>query len=99
MTGKDFDKWNETKKLVHKDGTDKFYHTREIWWCALGINVGFEQDGSGEEYRRPVLILKGFRVLELKEIFFLFIFRKNPEIHLTPPQRQKLIKFSSTFYK
>jgi mRNA interferase MazF len=26
----------------------------------LGINIGFEQDGKGEEFSRPVLIIKGF---------------------------------------
>jgi mRNA-degrading endonuclease toxin of MazEF toxin-antitoxin module len=31
-----------------------------LWWCSLGLNVGFEQDGSGKKYDRPVLILKGF---------------------------------------
>jgi mRNA interferase MazF len=31
-----------------------------VWWCALGVNVGFEQDGKGSEFRRPVLILKKF---------------------------------------
>ena len=57
---KDFDKWNENKKLIHKNGVDKLYHAREVWWCSLGVNVGFEQDGSGAEYQRPVLVLKGF---------------------------------------
>ena len=33
---------------------------REIWWCSLGLNIGSEQDGDGEEYQRPVLIFKGF---------------------------------------
>lgn len=56
---KDFDTWNMYKKHVHLDGTSKFYHVREIWWCSLGINIGHEQDGGGEESRRPVLILKG----------------------------------------
>ncbi len=56
---KDFDGWNDLKKRTHELREAPFYHTREIWWCALGVNVGFEQDGSGEEYRRPVLILKG----------------------------------------
>ena len=32
---------------------------RELWWCSLGVNVGFEQDGSGTEDSRPVLILTG----------------------------------------
>ena len=37
-----------------------FYHEREVWWCALGLNVGFEQDGKGEDFSRPVLVIKGF---------------------------------------
>ncbi|MEK7134673.1 MAG: type II toxin-antitoxin system PemK/MazF family toxin [Patescibacteria group bacterium] len=55
---KDFDTWNGKKKEIHGRDDAPFYHKREIWWCALGVNVGSEQDGSGEEYRRPVLILK-----------------------------------------
>lgn len=57
---KDFDRWNEKKRNLHDRNCPPFYHEREIWWCALGVNIGFEQDGSGEDYRRPVLILKGF---------------------------------------
>ena len=56
---KDFDEWNERKKQTHRRNDAPFCHERELWWCALGVNVGFEQDGSGEDYRRPVLILKG----------------------------------------
>jgi len=57
--GKEFDEWNEIKKQIDREELPRLYHTREIWWCSLGVNVGFEQDGSGDEYRRPVLILKG----------------------------------------
>ena len=56
---KDFDQWNKEKKHIHAQGASKLYHERELWWCALGVNVGFEQDGSGDEHRRPVIILKG----------------------------------------
>jgi len=56
---KDFNKWNEKKKNIHQKNFVPFFHTREVWWCCLGLNVGFEQDGSGQEYYRPVLILKG----------------------------------------
>jgi mRNA interferase MazF len=55
---KDFDGWNENKKEINEK-VGPFCHEREIWWCALGVNVGFEQDGSDIEYRRPILILKG----------------------------------------
>ena len=37
-----------------------FFREREVWWTALGVNIGFEQDGKGEEFRRPVLILKKY---------------------------------------
>lgn len=55
---KDFDGWNIEKKQAH-EGSGRFYHEREVWWCALGVNVGFEQDGSGQRFQRPVLIIKG----------------------------------------
>lgn len=57
---KDFDSWNNQKKLIHLLGENKFYHSREIWWCSLGVNIGFEQDGTREENQRPILILRGF---------------------------------------
>lgn len=58
---KDFDSWNKRKKKldIRADAPD-FYHQREIWWCAMGTNVGVEADGKGEEYSRPIVILKGF---------------------------------------
>jgi mRNA interferase MazF len=57
---KDFDRWNKEKKNIHNDGSNKFYKAKEIWWCSLGLNVGFEQDGTNESYQRPVLVIKGF---------------------------------------
>ena len=57
---KDFDKWNRQKIDVHNKNENKLYTVREIWWCSLGVNVGFEQDGDGKEYQRPILIYKGF---------------------------------------
>ena len=56
---KDFNIWNEKKKALHHRAGAPFFHEREIWWCSLGVNIGFEQDGSGDEYYRPVLVLKG----------------------------------------
>lgn len=57
---KDFDAWNVDKKAIHAREDRLLYHEREVRWCRLGVNVGFEQDGTGESYARPVLILKGF---------------------------------------
>ncbi len=57
---KNFDEWNKFKKHVDVDERHKPYQERDIWWCSLGTNIGFEEDGTGIDYRRPVLILKGF---------------------------------------
>ena len=57
---KDFDGWNEKKKHLHEKNAGRFYHVRDIWWCALGVNVGFEQDGKNNDFQRPVLIVKEF---------------------------------------
>lgn len=57
---KDFDGWNTQKKMLHKSGVGKYYAQKEIWWCSLGVNIGFEEDGSGSVGERPVLIVRGF---------------------------------------
>lgn len=57
---KDFDGWNEVKKGINDHAHMPLYHEREIWWCKLGTNVGFEQDGTGDGRSRPVLVVKGF---------------------------------------
>ena|SRR3989344_7736091 len=59
---KDFGKWHRQKEVLHgrTDMEQIFFREREVWWCALGVNIGFEQDGKGEEFRRPILILKKF---------------------------------------
>ena len=56
---KHFDQWNQQKKHIHESEGGKLYHEREMWWCSLGVNVGFEQDGAGVDHQRPVLILRG----------------------------------------
>lgn len=63
---KDFDKWNNRKKEIHNKDVFPLFSEREVWWCALGTNVGSEEDGKGENYLRPVLILRKFN----KTIFY-----------------------------
>ena len=50
----------------HNVNENKFYTVREIWWCSLGVNVGFEQDGKGENFGRPVIVFRKFN----KEVFW-----------------------------
>lgn len=57
---KAFDPWNEKKKEVDAKSPSPFFHEREIWFCHLGANVGFEQDGKGELFGRPVIVFRKF---------------------------------------
>jgi mRNA interferase MazF len=57
---KDYKKWHEKKTKIHNEKKRPFFHEREVWFSSFGENIGFEQDGSGENYLRPVLILRKF---------------------------------------
>lgn len=59
MYHKNFDEWNIVKKKVNEHDTKSLYFKeREIWWVAVGINIGSESDGKNELFERPVLIVK-----------------------------------------
>ncbi len=53
---KDFQKWHGLKKELHEQAGVALFQEREIWWCSLGANIGFEQDGGGEHFEQPVLV-------------------------------------------
>lgn len=58
---KNFEAWNQIKQILDiSEQAVLFFKTREIWFMALGENVGQEQNGTGEEFLRPVLVLKKF---------------------------------------
>ena len=57
---KDFEGWNRKKQAINANAGKVFCYAREIWWCALGVNVGFEQDGTGERFDRPIVVIRGF---------------------------------------
>lgn len=57
---KRFDEWNETKKTIHAKTQLAHFREREIYVSTMGSNVGFEQDGKGEDFVRPVLVLRKF---------------------------------------
>lgn len=53
-----FSSWNKLKqKIDSREGGKIFLHTREVWWCSLGVNVGGEINGKNELYERPCLML------------------------------------------
>jgi hypothetical protein len=63
---KDYKEWHNKKKGINDISVRPGFHEREIWSCHLGSNVGFEQDGSGDDYLRPIIIIRKFN----NEIFW-----------------------------
>lgn len=55
---KEFDAWNLQKKNLGDSGKKAYAHPREVWWCALGVNVGAEVDGKNENFERTVLVVR-----------------------------------------
>lgn len=52
-----YDEWNEVKKNTSKS-TEKAVKVGKVYWVRLGLNIGSEVYGKGENYVRPVLVLK-----------------------------------------
>lgn len=57
---KDFLEWHTQKARLDSKVNRIFFHERDIWFTHLGANIGFEQDGRGDNFLRPVIILKKF---------------------------------------
>ncbi|MDR3125943.1 MAG: type II toxin-antitoxin system PemK/MazF family toxin [Candidatus Nomurabacteria bacterium] len=56
---KNYRKWTPVKIAINSSNSaPDGYNEREVWFCSVGENVGFEEDGKGEKFIRPVLILK-----------------------------------------
>ena len=64
---KDFKIWTPVKSNLHNSNDERlFFHEREVWYSHLGGNIGFEQDGRGDQFLRPVVIIRKFN----NEIFW-----------------------------
>jgi len=57
---KKYDEWNEVKKNIFKTENSVYFKERDVFWASIGVNIGFEQDGKGNIFSRPVLILKKY---------------------------------------
>lgn len=57
---KDFDGWNEKKKQIDSRYARLFFKQGEVWWVNLGLNIGFETNGKGADFMRPVIVLKKY---------------------------------------
>lgn len=56
---KRFLEWIGLKEKLH-DANNKspLFKEGEIWWCAIGENVGIEVNGKGKAFSRPVYVYK-----------------------------------------
>jgi mRNA interferase MazF len=57
---KQFDAWNQLKTILHNSDKELYFKERDIFWASIGINIGYEQDGKGEIFSRPVLVVKKY---------------------------------------
>ena len=55
---KHFKEWIKVKETKHFENVPRTIREGEVWWCAIGENVGIEINGKSETFARPVLILK-----------------------------------------
>ena len=83
-------RWSARKSIINDIARPPFFHEREIWFCHLGANVGFEEDGKGDDFMRPILIFRKFSCDVLwgipltktgkeKSYYFRFSFMRNVE--------------------
>ena len=61
-----YNNWNEIKKSVENENLFVGFKDRDIFYMKMGKNIGYEQDGKGDNFVRPIVIVKGFN----KDIFF-----------------------------
>lgn len=57
---KPFDTRNIEKKKINDKQGILFVKEKDIRYAQLGINIGNEEDGKGEYFKRPVLVVKKF---------------------------------------
>ena len=58
---KNYETWTPIKTKINNCNLRPMgYKERDIWHASIGENIGFEQDGKGKRFDRPVLILRGF---------------------------------------
>jgi len=57
---KDFFNWHSKKSKLDLIKQRPYFHEGEVWYASLGLNIGYEQDGKGLDYLRPVLIVRKF---------------------------------------
>jgi mRNA-degrading endonuclease toxin of MazEF toxin-antitoxin module len=105
---KDFKKWHLKKETLNDEKNRPFFREAEVWFCSIGVNVGFEQDGAGGNFLRPVVVIKKFN----NEVFwalpltkrkkkgpYYFSFKLNSKISTAILSQVRLIDSKRLYYK
>ena len=58
-----FKRWLEQKFKINTQERVHQIKQGEVYWSSLGHNVGDEENGKGENFRRPVLIVKNLTII------------------------------------
>ena len=54
----EYDVWNKAKQFINRSVNFPDVREREVRWCSIGQNIGYEINGKGSTFTRPVLIIK-----------------------------------------
>ncbi len=93
MTVQDFVSWIDLKIKAHFAKPRILFREREIWMTYYGQNVGSEENGKGEQFHRPVIILK-----KLNSEIFICVPTSTvvkPEKSYYVPYRQRGVVYSA----
>jgi mRNA interferase MazF len=60
MHKKDFKIWHSEKSLIQNTKVRPGFYEREVWFAVVGENIGYEQDGRGGRFLRPVVVINKF---------------------------------------
>ena len=55
---KKFNEWNDLKQHLDTKECKINFKEREIYWGSIGENIGFEQNGKGQDFSRPILVVR-----------------------------------------
>lgn len=55
---KNYKQWMSKKSVINNKGVIRSFREGDVWWGAIGENVGVEIDGKSKRYSRPIVILK-----------------------------------------
>lgn len=83
----EYNNWNDIKKEIVSERITVGFKNRDIFYMNMGKNIGFEQDGKGENFVRPVVVVKGFN----KNMFF--------GIPLSTKMKEGKFYYRFSFYK